>query len=177
MGRTLERKPATGAQDLPGLVRMEWNWGVRMKTGCNRREFLLRSSSMALGGALLRSAGRGWPSVAASGLKKGLCIGVLPEGLSVLEKLEMAKSAGFEDIEPNTPNTAEEVKHYREGAEKTGVKITSIMNSDHWKYPLSDNDPEVVKKRVEADTAGYRHASSGRRACDSPPTSAAAAQR
>jgi len=104
---------------------------------------------MALGGALLGSAGKGWPSVAASGLRKGLCIGVLPEGLTVLEKFEMAKRAGFEGVEPNTLNTAEEVKQYRECAEKTGVKITSIMNSDHWKYPLSDNDPEVVKKCVE----------------------------
>jgi hexulose-6-phosphate isomerase len=103
---------------------------------------------MAIGGALLGSAMER-PAVAASGIKKGACIGVLPEKMTVLEKFEVAKRAGFEGVEPNTLDSADEVKEYKEAAEKTGVKITSIMNSDHWKYPLSDNDPEVVKKCVD----------------------------
>ena len=120
-----------------------------MNTGVNRREFLLRSSSIAIGGALLGSAAMGRPAAAASGIKKGACIGVLPEEMTVLQKFEVAKRAGFEGVEPNTLNSADEVKQYKEAAEKTGVKITSIMNSDHWKYPLSDNDPEVVKKCID----------------------------
>jgi len=119
-----------------------------MDTGLNRREFLLRSS-IAVGGAFLGSAAMGRPAAAASGIKKGACIGVLPEGMTVLEKFEVAKRAGFEGVEPNTLNSPDEVKQYKEAAEKTGVKITSIMNSDHWKYPLSDDDPEVVQKCVE----------------------------
>jgi len=120
-----------------------------MNTSVNRREFLVRSSSLAIGGALLGSAAMGRPAVAASGIRKGACIGVLPEKMTVLEKFEVAKRAGFEGVEPDTLNSADEVKEYKEAAEKTGVKITSIMNSDHWKYPLSDNDPEVVKKCIE----------------------------
>jgi L-ribulose-5-phosphate 3-epimerase len=121
---------------------------IRMDTGINRREFLLRSSSIAIGAALLGSSAMEQPP-AASGIKKGVCIGVLPEGMTVPEKFEVAKRAGFDGIEPNTLNSADEVQRYKEAAEKTGVKITSIMNSDHWKYPLSDNDPEVVKKCIE----------------------------
>ena len=120
-----------------------------MNTGVNRREFLLRSSSIAIGGALLGSAATEGLAATASGIKKGACIGVLPEGMTVLEKFQVAKRAGFDGVEPNTLNNADEVKDYREAAEKTGVKITSIMNSDHWKYPLSDNDPEVVRKCIE----------------------------
>lgn len=120
-----------------------------MNTSVNRREFLLRSSSIAIGGALLGSAAMERPAAGASGIKKGACIGVLPEKMTVVEKFEVAKRAGFEGVEPNTLNSADEVKQYKEAAEKTGVKITSIMNSDHWKYPLSDNDPEVVKKCIE----------------------------
>jgi hexulose-6-phosphate isomerase len=122
---------------------------IRMNTSVNRREFLRRSSSIAIGGALLGSAAMEQPAAAASGIKKGACIGVLPEGMTVLEKFEVAKRAGFDGVEPNTLNSADEVKQYKEAAEKTGVKITSIMNSDHWKYPLSDNDPEVVNKCIE----------------------------
>ena len=120
-----------------------------MNTGVNRREFLLSSSSIAIGGALLGAAAMERPAVAASGIRKGTCIGVLPEEMTVLQKFEVAKRAGFDGVEPNTLNSADEVKQYKEAAEKTGVKITSIMNSDHWKYPLSDNDPEVVKKCIE----------------------------
>jgi len=120
-----------------------------MDTAFNRREFLFRSSSMAIGGALLGSAAMGRTAAAASGIKKGACIGVLPENMTVLEKFEVAKRAGFEGVEPNTLNSADEVQQYKEAAEKTGVKITSIMNSDHWKYPLSDSDPEVVQKCID----------------------------
>ena len=120
-----------------------------MNTAVNRREFLVRSSSIAIGGALLGAAAMERPAAAASGIKKGACIGVLPEEMTVLQKFEVAKRAGFDGVESNTLNSADEVKQYKEAAEKTGVKITSIMNSDHWKYPLSDNDPEVVKKGID----------------------------
>jgi hexulose-6-phosphate isomerase len=119
-----------------------------MKTVVNRREFLLSSSSIAIGGALLDSAAMEQPADA-SGIKRGACIGVLPEDMTVLEKFEVAKRAGFDGVEPSTLNSADEVKQYKEAAEKTGVKVTSIMNSDHWKYPLSDNDPEVVNKCID----------------------------
>ena len=95
-----------------------------MNTGVNRREFLLRSSSIAIGGALLGSAAMGRPDVTASGIKKGACIGVLPKEMTVLQKFEVAKRAGFDGVEPNTLNSADEVKQYKEAAEKTGVKIT-----------------------------------------------------
>jgi len=120
-----------------------------MDTVVNRREFLLRSSSIAIAGVLVRSAAMGRPAAVPSAIKKGACIDMLPEGMTVLEKFEVAKRAGFDGIEPNTLNSTNEVNQYKEAAERTGVRITSIMNSDHWKYPLSDSDPEVVRKCVE----------------------------
>lgn len=119
-----------------------------MTTTVNRREFILKSTSIAIGGAFLSAAAL-QPSIAAGGLKKGACIGVLPKEMTILQKFEAAKRAGFEGIQPNTINTPEEVQQYKEASEKTGLKIDSIMNSDHWNFPLSDNDPEVVKKSVE----------------------------
>ena len=119
-----------------------------MSTGVNRREFLLRSSSVAIG--MIGASASGLPAAAApAGIRKGACIGVLPESMTVMQKFELAKAAGFEGVEPNTLNSADEVKQYKDASEKTGIKITSIMNSDHWKFPLTDNDPEVVKKCVE----------------------------
>jgi len=129
-----------------------------MSTVFNRREFLLGSSSLAIGGALLASAATDRPAVSASGIRKGACIGTLPEGMAFLEKFQMAKRAGFDGVEPTTLTSDYAVKECKEAAETAGIKITSIMNADHWKYPLSDDDPEVVKKCVEGITTSLHNA-------------------
>jgi L-ribulose-5-phosphate 3-epimerase len=124
-----------------------------MRAGMNRREFLLASSAA---GAWL---GAGIPprAVAAGKIKKGACVSVLP-GATVGEKFEAAARAGFEGIEPNTINAPEEVRQYREASEKSGVKVHSIMNSDHWRYSLTDSDPEVVKKCAAGIQTSLRNA-------------------
>src|SRR5262245_42810323 len=103
----------------------------------NRREFLRHSTSVAAAATLL---GRSEPrrGIAAERIKRAACIGVLPERITVQQRFEMAKAAGFEGIEPNTLYTPDEVRQYREASEKTGIRIHSIMNADHWRYPLTD---------------------------------------
>jgi len=117
-----------------------------MEYSINRRQFL--GSSTVGVAALCVTAGSHQPG-APSSMKKAACIGVLPKEVSVLEKFEVAKRAGFEGVEPNTLYSPAEVAEYKQASEKTGIKIHSIMNSDHWKYPLSDNDPETVKKCLD----------------------------
>lgn len=130
----------------------------------NRRKFINRSSAFALGGAMAGSAfsARGFaaPAAAAAGgdLLKGACIGVFPRDIPVMERFLMAKAAGFMGIEPNTIKTPEEVAEYKTASETTGVKILSIMNSDHWNFPLSDDDPEVVKKSVDCIKTSMQNA-------------------
>jgi hexulose-6-phosphate isomerase len=70
----------------------------------------------------------------------------------------MAQKAGFEGIEPNTLRTPEEVQQYKEAAKSTGIKLHSIMNSDHWKFPLSDSNPEVVKQCVDGIKTSMQNA-------------------
>ena len=43
-------------------------------------------------------------------------------------------------------------------AEKAGIKIHSVMNMDHWKYPLSSTDSEVVKRSLEGARTSLRNA-------------------
>ncbi len=129
-----------------------------MRTGINRREFLVSSSSIAFGGALLSSSATARAASSAAGIRKGICIDVLPDGMTVLEKFEVAKRAGFDGVEPNTLKSAGDVKEYQEAAQKTGLAITSIMNSDHWDFPLSDSDPEVVGKSIECIKTSLQNA-------------------
>ncbi len=135
-----------------------------MMKNVNRREFLKATSSLAVSGAVLGAGLAVRPEAApaapapGAGPWKGFCIGVLPKEMSVLDKFKLAKKVGIEGIEPNTLTTPEEVAEYKEAAKNTGVKILSIMNSDHWKFPLSDNDPEVVKKSIDGVKTSLKNA-------------------
>jgi hexulose-6-phosphate isomerase len=46
----------------------------------------------------------------------------------------------------------------RKAAEKTGLRIHSVMNMAHWDYPLSSADPAVVAKSVEGMKTSLRNA-------------------
>jgi len=67
----------------------------------------------------------------------------------VLERFQMARDAGFEQVEcPTTPDP-KEAEAMKAASEKTGLRIHSVMNMDHWKYPLSSPDPAVVQKSLQ----------------------------
>jgi hexulose-6-phosphate isomerase len=73
---------------------------------------------------------------------------MLPSNLSHAERFKMARDVGFEVVQaPTMPDehTAEETKN---AADKANIRIDSVMNMDHWKYPLSSSDPAVVEKSL-----------------------------
>jgi hexulose-6-phosphate isomerase len=81
-------------------------------------------------------------------IKKGVVFTMAPEKLSYTERFKMVRDAGFEVVQvPTEPDQskAEEIKKAADGA---NVGIDSIMNMDHWKYPLSSSDPAVVEKSL-----------------------------
>jgi hexulose-6-phosphate isomerase len=81
-------------------------------------------------------------------IKKGVLFEMLPAKLSYADRMKMARDVGFEVIQaPTTPDEheAEEIKKAADGA---NVRIDSVMNVDHWKYPLSSSDPAVVEKSL-----------------------------
>lgn len=128
----------------------------------SRRNFLQKSSALAIGstlaGAGLVNSGCSAAPEEGAELIKAACIGVFPRDISVMERFQIAARAGFAGIEPNTIKTPEEVEEYRKASEATGIKIHSIMNSDHWRYSLTDDDPEVVKQSVDCIKTSMRNA-------------------
>jgi len=138
-----------------------------------RREFLVRSSAatglIGAAGAALR------PAVAATqtraereaaarnsvdrrasvrtveaetGIRKALYWGMLPGGLSVDDRFKLTRDVGFAGVEVPTLRDAGTVDQFRQAAEKAGIRIHSVMNSDHWKFPLSSGDPQIVEKGI-----------------------------
>ncbi len=122
----------------------------------SRREFA-RNAGLGLAAAALG----GLPVAAApqkGRLKKGILISMLPKQLSLVDRFKLAVDVGFEGIEANTASDPKEAEAIKEASIKANIRIHSVMNSDHWKYPLSDPDPEVVKKCVAGMETSLRNA-------------------
>lgn len=130
-----------------------------------RRGFLEAMAGAAGLAALPTTAARaagagqsGQAAPAAGGLKKAVYISMLPKELGYRDRFQLAIDCGFEGIEIGTTTDAAEAAAINEAARKTGLTIHSVMNADHWKYPLSSADAEVVSKSVAGMEASLRNA-------------------
>ena len=116
-----------------------------------RRE-LLAGSAVAGSAVSLAAASSRLP------IKKAVLFSMLPKSMSVPDRFKLAIDCGFEQIEcPTTenPGAAEEIK---KAADISGLRIHSVMNMSHWKYPLSSPDPEVVLTSVKGMETSLRNA-------------------
>lgn len=102
----------------------------------HRRRFLA-STVMAAAPAAGASAAR-------LPIRKGVLISMLPGQLSYRERFALAAEVGFDVVECRTVEDSREAEEIRQASQDTGVKIHSVMNMAHWKYPLSSSDPSVV---------------------------------
>lgn len=81
-----------------------------------------------------------------------------PKRLSAEERFQLAKDAGFQEMEcPTTPDQAR-AEEMLAASKKTGVRIHSVMNMEHWNSPLSSGDPAVVAKSVAGMETSIRNA-------------------
>ena len=80
-------------------------------------------------------------------IKKGIMWGSIGIGNTILEKFQFSKQAGFEGIEVYSHLDRKEVLKARDA---TGLRIHSVCGSLHGKFPLSDPDPGVREKGLEA---------------------------
>jgi L-ribulose-5-phosphate 3-epimerase len=127
--------------------------------GQTRRDFLKCSTGAAFAMQLnatssfaslttdtFRSSGAASPTLA---VKKGLVLSMLPAKMTYAERFKLARDVGFEVIQaPTTPNQSE-ADEIQRAASASGILIDSVMNMDHWDYPLSSSDPAVVEKSMK----------------------------
>ncbi len=82
-------------------------------------------------------------------IKKAVLLSMLPRSLSFQERFQLARDVGFEEIEcPTTPDRGD-AEQIKQASQKTGLRIHSVMNQAHWKYPLSSSDPAVVDTSIK----------------------------
>jgi len=118
-----------------------------------RRGFLQAAAAVTAAAALPVR----WAS-AAGRPKKAVLISMLPKELPWLDRFKMAIDAGFAGVEMQTLADPKQADEARETASKTGLRIHSVMNADHWKYPLSSPEAEVVDKSVAGMETSLRNA-------------------
>jgi hexulose-6-phosphate isomerase len=128
-------------------------------TKIDRRAFLEMTAAASAASAF--AALRPRPAMAAAaegGLKKAVYISMLPKELGYRDKFQLALDVGFQGIEVGTIADAVVAAEIKEASAKTGLKIHSVMNADHWRFPLSSADPEVVNKSVAGMETSLRNA-------------------
>jgi hexulose-6-phosphate isomerase len=91
-------------------------------------------------------------------IRKGILLGMLPNELSIADKFAMARDCGFESMEIGTVDSPAEVEEIRKASSATKIPVHSIMNRDHWKYPLSSSDASVVAQSVKGMETSLRNA-------------------
>ena len=137
-----------------------------------RREFVKAGVAVAcvggiggaLAGELAGEAGSLARSGAESGLradmgrKKGLVYDMLPAKLSVADRFKLARDVGFDVVQAPTTPDMHEAEEMKKAAVRAGIQIDSVMNMDHWKYPLSSSDSTVVAKSMEGIRDSLRNA-------------------
>lgn len=146
-----------------------------MPSNKSRRDFLKTSIAAAgiagLGATsvhLASASDRSWEastlvSDAAPGplpVKKGILVDMLPKDLSYADRFKLAREVGFEALQVNTTPKPSEAVEIKRAAETAGIRIDSVMNMDHWKYPLSSADPAVVETSLQGMRTSLHNANS-----------------
>jgi L-ribulose-5-phosphate 3-epimerase len=129
-----------------------------MSQRLSRRTFLQSTVVSAAAAPLAAACLTELRAFAAGAPKKSVLFSMLPKDLPVADRFKIAIDAGFVGVEMHTEPDKAQAELAREAAAKTGLKIHSVMNADHWKFPLSSPDPEVVSKSVAGMETSLRNA-------------------
>ena len=127
----------------------------------SRRDFLKSSVAAAAvigGGSVVSGESVSAKSAKSLAIRKGLVYGMLPKNLSHLDRCKLAREVGFEVVQAPTTADEREAEEIKAAADKAGIRIDSVMNMDHWAYPLSSSDPAVVEKSLSGMRTSLRNA-------------------
>jgi L-ribulose-5-phosphate 3-epimerase len=156
--------------DLPDLPVM----ASRLTAAPSRREFVqaLAATALALRGfpasaqdlsclpdlpdlPVISSLAQSTPGAR---IRKAVLISMLPKELSYAERFALGRAAGFDGIEMQTIADPDEAAEVLAASKATGLHIHSVMNADHWRFPLSSRDGPTVARSVAGMETSLRNA-------------------
>src|ERR1700756_437284 len=83
---------------------------------------------------------------------------MVPSTLSYADRFKLVRDAGFEVVQALTEPDEAKAAAMRQAADAAALRIDSVMNVDHWQYPLSSSDPAVVEKSLAGMRTSLRNA-------------------
>ena len=78
-------------------------------------------------------------------IKKSLKIEMVKEGDTIMDKFKLLKELGYDGVELSSPHKFNH-REILDAKQKTGLEIPGVVNSQHWKLPLSHPDPSIRKQ-------------------------------
>ena len=125
-----------------------------------RRDFLKTSLTAACAASVAGGAfANALPAAAAKlPIKKGVWLDMISTKLSYAERFKIAGETGFEVVQAPTQPDERKAEEIKKAADDAKIRIDSVMNMDHWKYPLSSADHEVVEKSLAGMRTSLRNA-------------------
>jgi L-ribulose-5-phosphate 3-epimerase len=81
-------------------------------------------------------------------IKKGLVFDMVGNNLSYADRFRLVRDAGFEVVQALTEPDPRKAEDMKQAADAARIRIDSVMNVDHWQYPLSSSDAAVVEQSL-----------------------------
>src|SRR5262252_6651536 len=98
------------------------------------------------------------PGSRASAGRKAVLVSMLPQDLPYADRFALARKAGFDAVEMQTVADSDRAHEVADASKKAGLPIHSVMNADHWRFPLSSADRSVVDRSVAGMETSLRNA-------------------
>ncbi|MFP4340159.1 MAG: sugar phosphate isomerase/epimerase family protein [Cyclobacteriaceae bacterium] len=119
-----------------------------------RRGFIKASGAAALAASLPMSF-KAPPLRPKMNIKKSLKYSMVEEKMPIADQFMMLREIGFDGVEMDSPSELD-IEEVLRAKEKSGLEIPGVINSMHWKFPLSDPDPEVRARCRKATEIAVR---------------------
>ena len=120
----------------------------------DRRSFLLSAAAAGVAAHAGRSVAqpekwRANPAGSGPRILKSLKFGMIGAGESVREKFELAKNAGFDGVELDSPSGLD-MDEVIEARDEVGIRIPGVVDSAHWGEPFNHPDESVRAEGLAA---------------------------
>ena len=119
-----------------------------------RRDFVKTSLTACVSGFAAGPRTQSRPAA----IKKGLVFDMVPKNLSYADRFKLVRDAGFQVVQALTEPDERNAAAMQQAADAANIRIDSVMNVDHWRYPLSSSDPAVVEKSLSGMRASLQNA-------------------
>jgi hexulose-6-phosphate isomerase len=129
-----------------------------VRSELHRRSFLKGAAALSVGAVVARAAQSRPSTEGSKKLRKALSYSMIPESLPVNDRFKMAADTGFDGVEVTTVEDDRQVDTMKKAADRSGVRIHSVMHGANWSHPLTSPDAEIARKGLDTLKRSIRNA-------------------